>query len=179
MSLNIYPNEQVAVFIDGANLHASIKALDFEVDYQKLLRLFQNDGRLVRMNYYTALMEGYESSPMRPLIDWLDYNGYTLVTKPAKAYTDIFGVGKIKGNMDIELAIDLMEMRDHIDHAFLFSGDGDFCKLLQAVQRHGVRVSVISTIKTNPPMASDELRRQADQYIDLSDIKTLIGRLQD
>lgn len=174
MQINMH--ERVALFIDGSNLYAAARALGFDIDYKRLLDVFQKDGRLIRAFYYTALMEDQEYSPIRPLVDWLDYNGYTMVTKPAKEFTDATGRRKIKGNMDIELAIDVMEMAPHLDHIVLFSGDGDFRRLVEAVQRKGVRVSVVSTIESQPPMIADELRRQADTFIELSDIQKQIQR---
>ena len=167
MKGNFYDNERVALFIDGANLYSAARALGFDIDYRRLLKVFREKGRLVRAYYYTALVEDQEYSPIRPLIDWLDYNGYTMVTKPTKEFTDAMGRRKIKGNMDIELAIDVLEMAEHLDHVILFSGDGDFRRLVEAVQRRGLRVSVVSTIKSSPPMVADELRRQADDFIEL------------
>src|SRR6186997_502513 len=146
--MHFYPTERIALFIDGANLYATAKALGFDIDYKRLLALFREVGHLVRAQYYTALAEDQEYSSIRPLVDWLDYNGYTMVTKPTKEFTDALGRRKIKGNMDIELAIDMLEMAEHIDHAILFSGDGDFRRLVEAVQRRGVRVSVVSTIRS-------------------------------
>ncbi len=171
-----YPTERIALFIDGANLYASAKALGFDIDYKRLLSVFKDQGRLVRALYYTALIEDQEYSSIRPLIDWLDYNGYTMVTKPTKEYTDASGRRKIKGNMDIELAVDAMELAEHLDHVVLFSGDGDFRSLVAALQHKGLRVSVASTLQTQPPMVADELRRQADQFIDLTDLEHLISR---
>ncbi len=171
-----HQNERFALFIDGANLYASAKALNFDIDYKKLLSFFQSKGAMVRALYYTALVEDQEYSPIRPLIDWLDYNGYTMVTKPTKEFTDATGRRKIKGNMDIELAVDVMEMVDHLDHIVLFSGDGDFRSLVESVQRKGKRVSVVSTLASQPSMVADELRRQADQFIDLVDLADEIGR---
>jgi len=162
-----YPEEKLALFIDGSNLYAAAKALDFDIDYRLLLSWASEQGRMVRAFYYTALVENEEYSPIRPLVDWLDYNGYTMVTKPTKEFVDSQGRRKVKGNMDIELAIDMMEMADHVDHIMLFSGDGDFRRLLEAVQRKGVRVTVVSTVKSSPPMVADELRRQADHFLDL------------
>ncbi len=133
-------------------------------------------GKMVRAFYYTALIENEEYSPIRPLVDWLDYNGFTLVTKPAKEFTDSTGRRKIKGNMDIELAVDAMEMAGHVEHIVLFSGDGDFRSLVGALQRKGVRVSVVSTIRSQPPMIADDLRRQADNFIELDELKDVIGR---
>src|SRR6201991_3896276 len=171
-----YPNERVALFIDGANLHAAARALGFDIDYKRLLKYFQEQCRLIRAFYYTALIEDQEYSPLRPLVDWLDYNGFTMVTKPTKEFTDAMGRRKIKGNMDIELAIDVLDMSEHLDHVILFSGDGDFRRLVEAVQRRGLRVSVVSTIKSSPPMVADELRRQADDFIELSELAPLIAR---
>ncbi len=149
---------------------------EFDIDYKKLLREFQSKGRLIRAFYYTALVEDQEYSSIRPLIDWLDYNGYAVVTKPTKEFVDSMGRRKLKGNMDIELAVDAMEMAEHLDHMVLFSGDGDFRSLVEAVQRKGVRVSVVSTVSTQPPMVADELRRQADEFIDLIHLIARVGR---
>lgn len=172
----IHPDERVALFIDGANFYSAAKGMPFDIDYRKLLDEFKKHGRFVRAYYYTALVEDQDFSPVRPLVDWLDYNGYTLVTKAAKEYTDTNGRRRYKGDMDVEIAVDLLQAASFIDHAFLFSGDGDFVAAVQAVQRRGVRVSVVSTIKSNPPMASDDIRRAADNFIDLADLAGLIGR---
>ena len=171
-----YRDERLALFIDGSNLYAAAKTLGFDIDYKKLRSEFAQRGKLVRAFYYTALVEDHEYSPIRPLVDWLDYNGFTMVTKPAKEYTDQAGRRKIKGNMDLELAVDAMEMASALEHIVLFSGDGDFRVLVEALQRRGVRVSVVSTIATQPPMIADELRRQADNFIDLQDLREIIGR---
>ncbi len=174
--MHFYQSERVALFIDGANLYATSKSLGFDIDYKKLLTFFRQKGQLVRALYYTALAEEQEYSSIRPLIDWLDYNGYTMVTKPTKEFTDALGRRKVKGNMDIELAVDAMRLADNLDHIVLFSGDGDFKSLVAALQQKGKRVSVISTLQTQPPMVSDDLRRQADQFIDIADLETMIGR---
>ncbi|MGD9913552.1 MAG: NYN domain-containing protein [Rhizobiaceae bacterium] len=172
------PREKIALFIDGANLYATSRALGFDIDYRKLLSSFQKRGYLLRAYYYTALVEDQEYSSIRPLIDWLDYNGYKVVTKPAKEFTDATGRRKIKGNMDIELTIDAMELAygEAVDHFVLFSGDGDFRTLVEALQRRGRKVSVVSTMASQPPMISDDLRRQADHFIDLMTLKADIGR---
>lgn len=172
-----YTEERIGLFIDGSNLYASAKALNFDIDYRQLLKLFAKKGRLIRAFYYTALLDEQEYSPLRPLIDWLDYNGFTMVTKPTKEFTDTLGRRKIKGNIDIELAIDVMEMAQYLDHVVLFSGDGDFRRLVEAIQRKGVRVTVVSTVRSQPPIVADELRRQADVFIDLFDLEKEIIRL--
>jgi uncharacterized LabA/DUF88 family protein len=172
-----YPEERVAVFVDGANLYGTAKALGFDIDYRRLLALFAAKGRLLRAFYYTALMEDQEYSPLRPLVDWLDYNGFTVVTKPAKEFLDHAGRRRLKSNMDVEVAVDMLEIVDRVDHIVLLSGDGDFRRLIESVQRRGVRVTVISSIKTQPPMVSDDLRRQADNFVDLADLQHSIARV--
>ncbi len=174
--MHFYQHERTALFIDGANLYSTAKALQFDIDYKRLLALFRQKGHLVRALYYTALIEDQEYSSIRPLIDWLDYNGYTMVTKPTKEFTDSMGRRKIKGNMDIELTVDAMRLAASLDHIVLFSGDGDFRSLVAALQQMGKRVSVVSTLQTQPPMVADELRRQSDQFIDLADLEQMICR---
>lgn len=171
-----YKDERLALFIDGSNLYAAAKALGFDIDYKLLRQEFMRRGKLIRAFYYTALLENDDYSPIRPLVDWLHYNGFSMVTKPAKEYTDSQGRRKVKGNMDIELTVDAMELAPRMDHAVLFSGDGDFRPLVESLQRQGVRVSVVSTIRSQPPMIADELRRQADNFIELDDLREVIGR---
>jgi len=170
------PQERIGLFIDGANLYAAARSLGFDIDYKRLREEFAGRARLIRALYYTALIEDQEYSPIRPLVDWLDYNGYTLITKPTKEFTDSMGRRKVKGDMDIEIAVDMMELSDVLDHIVLFSGDGDFRRVIEAVQRKGVLVSVVSTIRSQPPMIADELRRQADTFIELQDIEPVIAR---
>ena len=167
---------RIALFIDGANLYSTSKMLGFDIDYKRLLQEFRSRGNLVRAFYYTAIIEDQEFSSIRPLLDWLDYNSYTVVTKPTKEFIDANGHRKVKGNMDIELAVDAMELAQHVDQIMLFSGDGDFRSLVEAVQRRGVRVSVVSTTSTKPPMIADELRRQADQFVDIVELQPKISR---
>ena len=174
--MQFYPGERVALFIDGANLYSAARALQFDIDYKKLLELFRVKSSLVRAYYYTVLIEDQEYSPIRPLVDWLDYNGYTLVTKPAKDYTDPSGRRRIRNSIDVELAIDMLDTCDRIDHIVLFSGDGGYRRAIEAVQRRGVRVTVVSTVKSSPSMAADEVRRQADSFVDLIDLKADIER---
>ncbi|KWT72018.1 NYN domain-containing protein [Hyphomicrobium sulfonivorans] len=174
--MHFYQSERIALFIDGANLYATAKSLGFDIDYKRLLGLFRQKGQLVRALYYTALAEDQEYSSIRPLIDWLDYNGFTMVTKPTKEFTDAAGRRKVKGNMDIELTVDAMRLATSLDHIVIFSGDGDFRSLVGALQQMGKRVSVVSTLQTQPPMVADELRRQADQFVDLADLEQQICR---
>ena len=174
--MRFYPDERIALFIDGSNLYAAARALGFDIDYKRLLTEFGKRGKLVRAFYYTALLEDQEYSPIRPLIDWLDYNGYTMVTKPTKEFTDSQGRRRFKGDMDVELAVDVMEMSAYVDHIILFSGDGDFRRLVEAVQRKGPRVTVVSTVRSQPSMVADELRRQADNFLELLEIAPHIAR---
>ncbi len=176
--MHFYTNERIALFIDGANLYSTAKVLGFDIDYKKILSVFRQKGQLVRALYYTALIEDQEYSSIRPLIDWLDYNGYSIVTKPMKEFTDSMGRRKVKGNIDIELTVDAMRLASQLDHVVLFSGDGDFRSLVAALQETGKRVTVVSTLQSQPPMISDELRRQADQFIDLAQLESLICRTQ-
>ena len=174
--MHIYPNERLAIFIDGANLYATAKALGFDIDFKRLIALFRTKCQLVRALYYTAIAEDQEHPSIRPLVDWLDYNGYTMVTKPTKEVTDALGRRKVEGKMDIELTVDAMRLVEHLDHVVLFTGDSGFRALVAAMQMHGRRVSVVSTLQTQPPMVADELRRQADQFIDLANLENLVGR---
>ncbi|MFO7919822.1 NYN domain-containing protein [Rhodobacteraceae bacterium W635] len=171
-----YRDEKLALFIDGSNLYAAARALAFDIDYKLLRQEFMQRGKLLRAFYYTALLENDDYSPIRPLVDWLHYNGFTMVTKPAKEFVDSHGRRKVKGNMDIELTVDALEIAPHVDHIVLFSGDGDFKPLVDALQRKGVRVSVVSTIRSQPPMIADDLRRQADNFIELDELKDVVGR---
>ncbi len=171
-----YKTERLALFIDGANLYSAGKTLGVEVDCRKLLEEFRRRSQLVRAYYYTALIENEDYSPIRPLVDWLQYNGFKVVTKPAKEFTVSTGRRRIKGDMDVEIAVDMLNLTPHMDHVVLFSGDGDLTRLVEAVQERGVRVSVVSSVKTSPPMIADELRRAADTFIELADLAELVGR---
>ena len=174
--MRLHPTDRLALFIDGANLYSATKALNADIDFKKMVDAFREKAVLVRAYYYTAVTEGEEFSPIRPLIDWLGYNGFSMVTKPVKRFTDAQGHTRTKGNMDIEIAVDMLELAPRIDHAILFSGDGDFRRLVQAVQSKGVRVTVVSTLKSQPPMIADEPRRQADDFVELVDLLQDYGR---
>lgn len=168
--------DRIVIFIDGANLYSTAKWLNFDIDYKLLLSWAQKRGRLIRAYYYTTILEQEDYSPVRPLVDWLDYNGYTMVTKPVKEYTDKEGRRKFKGSMDVEITVDALTLADRMDHAILFTGDGNFRRLVEALQQRGVKVTVVSSVKTSPPMIADDLRRQADHFMDLDDLFEEIGR---
>jgi uncharacterized LabA/DUF88 family protein len=177
MSEILHHPKKAALFIDGANLHATAKALQFDLDYRRLLAEFEKRYSLLRAFYFTATFDDQEYSSIRPLIDWLDYNGYTVVTKPAKEFVDATtGRRKMKVNMGIELTVEAMQLAEHLDEIVLLSGDGDFRPLVEALQRRGVRVTVISTMSSTPPMVADELRRQADVFMDLIELMPTITR---
>jgi len=172
----LHEEDRFAIMIDGPNFYQSARALGLDIDYRSLLDTFAQSARLVRASYYTALLDDQDYSPIRPLVDWLDYNGYNVVTKPLKEFTDAAGRRKFKGNMQIELAVDAMEISQHLDHIVLLSGDGEFCRLIEALQRKGLRVTVVSTIRTEPPMVAGELRRQADTFLELQELGPFIAR---
>jgi uncharacterized LabA/DUF88 family protein len=172
--MQIFPLERLALFIDGANLHATARALDFDIDFKRLLTLFRDRGNLIRAIYYTTIVEDAEEfSSLRPLVDWLDYNGFTTVTKVARQFAEADG-RRMRSKIDVDLAVDAMRLQAGLDHLFIFSGNGDFTSLVATLQDLGKRVSVVSTLST----VADELRRQADQFIDLLDIKDHILRLE-
>lgn len=172
-----YPHEKMAIFLDGPNLYGAAKALQFDIDYKALHKLFAKKGVLIRAFYYTAIADNEEFSPLRPLVDWLEYNGWKMRTKPLKEYTDGQGRRRVKASMHIELAVDVMSMLPHVDHVVLFSGDGDLSPLVDAVQRQGKRVTVVSTIKTDPAMCADDMRRMADSFVELESLKMDIMRV--
>ena len=176
--LGLREQEKTAFFIDGANLYKAARNLGFDIDYKNLLAKAQAGCQLLRASYYTAIQEDRDQdySPLRPLVDWLDYNGYTMVTKVTREFTDQQGRKRFKGSTDVELVVDMMQLAGRLDHIVLFSGNGDFRRVMEAVQASGVRVTVVSTVKSAPPMASDELRRQADSFIDLADLEETVGR---
>ncbi len=153
-----YKDERLALFIDGSNLYAAAKTLGFDIDYKLLRAEFMRRGKLLRAFYYTALLENDEYSPIRPLVDWLHYNGFSMVTKPAKEYTDSMGRRKVKGNMDIELAVDAMELAPRVDHIVIFSGDGDFRPLGRKPATAGCsRIGCFH----HPQPTTDDFRRSA------------------
>lgn len=166
----LFQSEKTAVFIDGSSLYYSARALGFDVDYRNLLNFFQKQCALLRAYYYAALPETEDYSPLKPLTDWLAYNGYALVTKSAREFTDYSGRRRIKGNMDVELSVDLLEQADRIDHAVIFSGDSDLRRAVEAAQRRGVRVTAVSSLRGSAPLIGDDLRRQVDCFIELGDI---------
>ncbi|AEG57971.1 NYN domain-containing protein [Sinorhizobium meliloti] len=168
--------EKIALFIDGPSLFSASRSLGFEIDYRRVLEAFRRRGYLLRVYLYTAVIEDDAHKSMRSWIDWLDYNGYQVVTKVAVKFTDFAGQQKIKGNMALELAIDAMEQASNVDHLVIVTGDSVFLALVEAIQRKGRKVSIVSTMLSRPPMVADDLRRQADHFIDLATLQHEIAR---
>jgi uncharacterized LabA/DUF88 family protein len=167
---------KLALFIDGANLQFTAKALGFEIDFKELLSEFASSGTIVCAHYYTAMLEGAEFQALRPVTDWLSYNGFAVTTKSAKEFDDGAGRRKIKRNIGVELSIDALEIAKYVDEVVLFSGDGDFRRLVEAIQRRGPVVTIVSSVRTKPAMITDGLRRQADHFIELDTLRDRIGR---
>ncbi|GGY51364.1 LabA-like NYN domain-containing protein [Parvularcula lutaonensis] len=176
--MGLDPDDRTAVFIDGANLYKTAKTLGFDIDYRSLLARLKRETRLVRAHYYTAMPEDKDAdySPLRPLVDWLDYNGFTMVTKTAREFVGQDGRKRYRGSTDIELAVDMVMMASKLDCIVLFTGNGDFRHAIQRAQEQGCRVICVSTVETQPPMASDDIRRQADQFVDLTELEDVIAR---
>lgn len=170
--------QRTALLIDGANLFAATKMLGFHMDWTKLYNYFLQTNDIVRRNYYTAIRETRNTDtqdPIIPLIDHLAFNGWKVVTKPVMEYHNREG-STLKGNMDVHMVVDALTMADRIDHYILGSGDGDFVYLVDALHRLGLEVSVLSTKETNPPMVATALRREADTFYELAELRNLIRR---
>jgi uncharacterized LabA/DUF88 family protein len=175
--------EKIAIFIDGVNLFAASKQIEFNIDYNRLLVFFREQAYVLRASYYTVIAENPDDSTVtiKPLLDWLDYNGYRVVTKKVKEYVDSIGRKKLKGSIDIDFSVDCLEYAKHVDHLVLFTGNGDFKSLIEALQRMGKKVTVVSTIDEDSKsggysVVSDDLRRIADHFIDLNSIRDQVQK---
>lgn len=169
-----------SIFIDGSNLYASLKALGLSaIDYKKILSAF--DGTVHKALYFTALPPKEEQSSLRPMVDYLEYNGWGVIQKETKQFKDpVSGLLKIKGNMDVEITTMCLELAPYCSDIVLFTGDGDFRFLVETLQRrYGICVTVVSTINSRPAMIADELRRQADKFIDIVDLHPSIKQSND
>lgn len=176
--MGLDPDDRTAIFIDGANLYKTARNLGFDIDYKRLLLRTREETRLLRASYYTAMQEDRDAdySPLRPLVDWLDYNGFQMVTKVAREFTDAQGRKRYRGSIDVELAVDMVIAAEHLDCIVLFTGNGDFRHAISKVQDRACRVVCVSTTKTQPPMAADDIRRQADLFVDLTELEGVIAR---
>ncbi len=160
--------KRIGIFIDGSNLYMSTKALGFRVDFTKLLNYYKQQGDVAHAFYFTALPPKDVQSPLRKMIDYVDYNGWTVIQKETKSYVNPEGVEKLKGNMDVEIAVHVSETAPFITNLILFSGDGDFRVLLESVQRrHGIHCTVVSARS----LVADGLRRQANEFVDLASLR--------
>ena len=122
--LDIRNDDKTIVLIDGANMYAATKTLGFDIDFTAFYKGCEQSCNLLRIYYYTALVEDNDRILLKPLVDWLTYNNYTMVTKPAKVITNSDGVRKIKGNMDVEIAVDAIDivasLQGHIGNVVLY-----------------------------------------------------------
>jgi uncharacterized LabA/DUF88 family protein len=170
-----FPGERIAVFVDGANIHATLRQLDFQFDYKLLREFFGDCGELLRSYYYTAMKPDGQNDSVKPLVDFLQLNGWTTITKPFR-YQGEPGEITIKGNLDCEITVDMIRMSEFVDHLVLFSGDGDFRYLIEHLQDRGKRVTVASSRVTKTAVLSNELAKQADNFIELETLKLFAGR---
>lgn len=172
------PTETTYLLIDGVALHHASRANGISVDFKRLLQWLRERTRLVRAIYFTALVEeDDEVISVKPLVDWLDYNGYMTVTKAARIYSNEDGTRRVKGSMNVEIAMMMAELAGIAEHIVLASGDADLIPAVKYVQQRGSRVSVISTLHSRPPCVSDDLRRQTDDYIDIVSIEKHVARM--
>lgn len=167
--------KKTAIFIDGANLSSSASQIGMRIDFKKLLTFYEKNYDLIRAYYYTALSDNAAYKNIHSLVDWLSYNGYNVISKKAKEFVSEDSVKRIKGNMDCEIIVGMLEMAPHVDHLILFSGDGDFRCVVEAVQRMGKRVTIVSAARGDQSVTADELIRQADYFVDLADLRPHIG----
>jgi uncharacterized LabA/DUF88 family protein len=171
-----YSPERIGLFIDGADLYSIRRLIGLDIDYLKFLDFFRARGRLVRAYYYTTVIYEPQYARLRSQFEWMSYNGFYMVTKPAQETTDDFGRRHLRNRMDVELATDMMEMAPYLDHIMLVSGAGELRPAVAAVQRRGVHVTLISALNARPPLLDPELHRQADTVEDLRSMAPAIAR---
>lgn len=164
------------MLIDGPSIYQICRSLDVEIDYQALRSIFADAGYLVQARYYTTILNDQLYSPLRPLIDWLSYNGFIVVTRTMKAGQDSEQCRRLDHGIVVALAVDAIEISSRLDHVILFTGNGDFLRLVQLLQRRTVRTTVVGTVNGPSSMSSDELRRQADTFVDLRALVPFVGR---
>lgn len=174
-----YQDEPTALLIDGKNFYSTACALDITVDWKLLHQEISRQCRLMQALYFTTLPKGedeHDHIAAKPTLDWMEYNGWTVCTKPGRAFVDHDGRRKIKGNTDVELAVAAMKLTPHVGHIVLCTGKADYVPLVAYLQETGTRVTVLSSKAVSPPMIADDLRRKADDFIDLDDMRTTICR---
>src|SRR5437660_819895 len=137
--------EKVALFVDAGNLAFMQKQLNIRIDFDMFLKFFKTRRTtVVYAGYYTAVKQDRNGNrPLQPLLDFVGDHGYSLVTKPTKSYTQDDGIEIIKGNMDVELTCDVLELTEFVDRVILVTGDGDFSELVRRVIKQGVPVTIV------------------------------------
>lgn len=173
---NFQMSEKMALFIDGQSLHYTAKALGFDIDFKRLLEDFGWRGFLLRAYYYAQVREDPDANVLRPLLDWLAYNGFVVRQTISKDAHDTADRRKFKRNIGVNLAVDALELAPSIERMFLFAGDSDLATIVRAVQRRGVHVTVVSTMAAKPQVISEELRRSANSFLDLGALRAAISR---
>jgi uncharacterized LabA/DUF88 family protein len=164
------PLDRVAIFIDGENIHYSAKHLNMRLDYLKLCRKLAGKRRLVRAYFYTAVST--QSEGKIDFINFLKLNGFTVVTREVKSFNESDGSSRsIRGALDMEMAMDVMDLCPTLDTVILCTGDGDFCPLVTAVARRGKHVELCALRE----MTSTDLIAAADTYTDLGGLKDEIA----
>ena len=168
---------KVAIFIDGSNLWQTCRNLNMKINF-KQLREWAAEQNTIWLGYYTGLVSNRdEENPLIKMTDWLSYNGYIVVKKQASTVNsnDSDEERIIKGNIDVDITVDMMLMAENVDTIILFSGDGDFIPVVEAVQRkYGVYVICVSSTKP-VNIVSGELRRKVNQFIELDDLRETIA----
>ncbi len=158
--------DRVAIFIDGENIHYSAKHLNMRLDYLKLCSKLAGNRRLVRSYFYTAVSN--QSEGKIDFINFLKLNGFSVITREIKSFNDgDHSTRNVRGSLDMEMAIDALEMSNKLDTVILCTGDGDFKPLVTALGRKGVHVEVCALRE----MTSTELIATADVYTDLASLK--------
>ena len=170
-----YPNERIALLIDGMSLESALAALGEDIDYGRLRAFFARKGRLVSAGFYVSFSDDAEYEAARAKLEWLEENGFAIIARRASTSDLDPGRRRMRKSVSVDLAVDALQLAGNVDHLVLFSGDGQLRRLVEALQEEGKRVTVVSTIRTRHPIASDELRRQADQFLDLVNLAALIG----
>ncbi len=151
---------RLGIFVDVPNVMYGVDAASKPVHMGKLLDLLSAGRELVRATAYSPVSD----DPREPMeqqkfvAPFVPYN-YRITTKPLKRFAD----GSIKGNFDVEMALDMLQMADRLDVLCIVSGDADFSRAVEAVQTRGVRVEVVAFAGS----ASIEMRALADKYIQL------------
>lgn len=172
-----YNTERIGLFIDGYSLYQTVRAMDLRIDYKALRDLFASKGRLNRVQYFATVNDHDpdEFNPQRKTFDWLQYNGFDVQTIQTRSFTGSDGEIQYRGNASVLMTCYALKHAEHLDHVVILTGNADFAPLITALQERGTRVTMVSTIK-NGSLCSDQLRRSADDFIDLEDLRQQISK---